>query len=146
MIFPVKYGQDGVHDLLRQLSISYETKCCFHWCGASLGSNSSPVILFLLWFYNDGHHFTLLLLNPSSAHLIAQENDAAALAFSELLLKRSLGLIQLIKTQLMFVLMAPQRQPERQASVIPASDEASAQSLYGLQMEENSPTIQYHTL
>jgi len=42
----------------------------------------------------------------------------------------------------MFVLMAPQRQPETQASVIPASDEASAQSLYGLQMEENVPTVQ----
>lgn len=67
-------------------------------------------------------------------------------SFSELLLKWRLGLIQLIKTQLMFVLMAPQRQPERQASVIPASDEASAQSLYGLQMEENSPTVHHPTL
>lgn len=40
----------------------------------------------------------------------------------------------------MFVLIAPQRQPERQASVIPAC-EASALCFYGLQMEENSPTI-----
>lgn len=44
--------------------------------------------------------------------------------FSELPLKQSLGLIQLIKIQLMFALMAPQRQLERQARVIPASDEA----------------------
>lgn len=51
--------------------------------------------------------------------------------FSELLLKCSLGLIQLIKTQLMFALMAP----ERQASVISASGEVSAQRFYGLQME-----------
>ena len=80
------------------------------------------------------------------ARLPAQENGCCSCCFSELLLKRSLGLIQLIKTQLMFVLMAPQRQPERQASVIPASDEASAQSLYGLQMGENSPTIQYPAL
>lgn len=46
----------------------------------------------------------------------------------------------------MFVLMAPQRQPERQARVIPASDEASAQSLYDFQIEENSAAIEYHAL
>lgn len=71
--------------------------------------------------------------------LIAQENGHS-FCFSGLLLKQSLGLIQLIKIQLMFVLIAPQRQSERQASIIPAS-EASALGFYGLQMDENSPTI-----
>lgn len=47
-------------------------------------------------------------------------------------LKRSLGLIQIIKTQLMYVLMAPERQPHRQGSVIPASVVASAWGSYGL--------------
>lgn len=69
--------------------------------------------------------------------------DAAPLVFLSYCGSGGLGSIQLIKTQLMFVLMAPQRQPERQASVIPASDEASARTLYGLQMEENSPTMQH---
>lgn len=64
---------------------------------------------------------------------------------SELGLKQSLVLIQLIKTQLMFALMAPRRQPQRQASVIPASDGATSKVLW-LTGGRKYPTEEYHTL
>lgn len=45
----------------------------------------------------------------------------------------SLGLIQLIKTQFVSVLMTLERLTHRRASIIPASDEESVQSLHGFQ-------------
>lgn len=164
MIFPVKYRQSAWPTLtallLRQNAASSDV--------VPRGEQQPPwaqmahqhVIKFFLWPCNDGHHFTLFcsfsLLHSGFNTLhersggtqpifTAQENGCSSfIFFSELLW--SLGLIQLIKTPLMFVLMAPQRQLERRASVIPASDEASAQSLYGLQKEENSPTMQHPSL
>lgn len=106
-----------------------------------------------VFFFCDDQHFTSFFLYPSILHLrltlliFQHRRMDIALHFSELTLKWSLGLIQLIKTWLMFVLMAPERQPHRQANVISASDEASAQSLYGLQIEEGgSQTMQYPNL
>lgn len=57
----------------------------------------------------------------------------------ELLLKQSLGLIHLIKTQLMFALMAPQRQQERQGQVILVSVEG----FMAYRWRENSPAVQH---
>lgn len=158
------WNMDRVHDPLWQLCYWDKMLLLVMWCPKGgkcplRAQTAHQHVILLPWLCNSGHHFTLLLLNPSflafylpcklwwcPATLTTQENGWCCCCFSGLLLKWILGLIQLIKTQLMFVLMAPQRQPERQASVIPASDEASAQTLYGLQMGGNSPTVQHPTM
>lgn len=107
----------------------------------------ASVLLVLKWltrsyFCNDDQHiicfsfttpFGLIsfLLNPAVA------DPSSSTVWMSLLFwataQWSLGLIQLIKTQFVFVLMTLERLTHTRASIIPASDEESVQSLYGFQ-------------